>query len=669
MSKNKLKNWLGILRSGFKLVSTKPMTYNFPPEMAVSEKARGRQTLDMETCKHCALCANVCPNQAIEMVEREDIREGSTKKVKYPQIDFSKCCFCGLCAEVCPPKSLKMSNASIMVTMDKSQLLYPPEELAKPPELQMPQLLKIKSAKSWARSRSLWIINYFTGCCFIEAVPWVSSGFDMERFGLIVARNPRMADVLLIGGYVTEKTMKRIIRVYSQMPVPKFVIALGNCPMSGGTYWDSYNTIKRVDEYIPVDIWIAGCPPRPEAIGFAVVAAMQHIQNGYAGKEEKVKLTKKMALPALKVDEQLSPGERVIPFGSQHPASGNFNLKLITDGEFVVKAIPQVGYLHRGFEKLMEYRTWFQNTMLIQRICVLDGASYELGYARAVEKIAGIDVPERAKYLRVIQAELSRIQSHLLNFGLLGGATGFNTMRNITWGDRERILALLDEMTGGRIYQIYNPPGGVFRDISNTFQEHTMKFIDDFRKRLEDYDRLFINNPSFKVRTQNIGKLTKELAIEYDVTGPNLRGSGEKFDIRKSMPYEAYDKFDFDIPTFSEGDSYSRTLVRRFEMEESLKIIQQALENLPEGPFRTKYGSFKRKLPEGEATTLVESARGEVSFHLVSDGKNTPYRVKVRGPTFDSILVVLPQILRGSYIADVPVIYWSFDNCPADHDR
>lgn len=666
---NNLKKWFNVLRTGFNLVSSKPMTYSFPPDLIVTEKTRGRHILDLEKCRNCSLCAKVCPNEAIEMVERDKLNQPSKKIANYPQIDFTKCCFCGLCVEICPSGALQMTNASIIVGPDKNQFLFPPEKLAQPPELKMPEASKIKNPISWARSRSLWIINYFTGCCFIEAVPWVCSGFDMERFGLIVARNPRMADVLLIGGYVTEKTVKRIIRIYQQMPNPKFVIALGNCPMNGGTYWDSYNTIKRIDDFIPVDIWIAGCPPRPEAIGFAVVAAINHIQNGYTGKEEKVKLTKKYKLPQQKEEKQLNSEELLLPFGPQHPGSGNFGLKMVTNGELVSKATPQVGYLHRGFEKLMEYRTWYQNVMLIQRICVLDGASYELGYVNAVEKLANIEVPERAEYLRVIQAELSRIQSHLLNLGLIGGATGFHTMQMITWGDREKILFLLDELTGGRIYHIYNAPGGVFRDLPDTFKDHALKIIKDMRNRLKDYDRLFINNPTLELRTLNIGKISSDVAIEYDVTGPNLRASGINFDVRKSLQYAAYNELDFDIPTFKEGDAYHRILCRRLEIGESLNLVEQALEKIPAGPFRSKYGSYKRSIPEGEALSYVESARGELCFHLVSNGGNTPYRAKVRGPTFDPILVLMPKLLTGNYIADVPVIYWSLDNCPADHDR
>jgi len=636
--------------------------------MPLAKEFRGRHIFDSSKCKSCGLCAKICPNKAIEMVKEEGPSAPSSRiTIKHPQIDYAKCSFCGLCADICPTGALRMTNFPIVIAMDKNQLLFSPEKLSQAPELKMPEKPKIKDLTSWARSRSLWVINFFTGCGFIEAIPWVSSGFDMERFGLLVAESPRHADVFIIAGYVTRKTLKRIIRIYEQIPPPKFVIAFGNCPATGGTYWDSYNTIKRIDDYIPVDIWIAGCPPRPEAIGFAVVEAMNAIQSGYAGKKEKVNASKDLEVPAVR-DEKLEEGEFLLPFGPQHPASGNFQLRLKIDGETVASAEPQVGYLHRGFEKLMEYRTWMQNIMLVQRICVLDGAPYELGYSSAVEQLAGLEVPERAKYIRVIQAELSRIQSHLLNLGLVGGAAGFHTVQRIAWGDREKILYLLERLTGGRVYQLYSIPGGVRRDLKDEFKNETLKVVDFMKKRMKTYDELFIENPVFQERTVDVGVMKTEDAVENDVTGPNLRASGVKFDVRKATPYLVYDELDFETPTFKEGDTYHRTLARRLEIEESLGIIEQALNKLPGGAFKVRFGPFN-VVPEGEALSFVESARGELCFHAVSSGTNKPYRVKVRGPTFDSILVMLPKILKGANIADVPVIYWSFDNCPADHDR
>ncbi|MHC1589330.1 MAG: NADH-quinone oxidoreductase subunit D [Candidatus Hecatellaceae archaeon] len=654
----------------FRMLSEKAMTFNFPPEMPLTEGFRGRHVLDMEKCVGCGLCEKICPNLAITMVERGEADE----KRSYPQVDYGKCCFCGLCEDICPREALKLSHFPFIVVLGRDALVYPPEKLAEPPKLEHPVPPKIKGITNWAISRSFWVNFFFTGCCFIEAAPWVGSGFDMERFGMLAKGSPRHSDVLLIGGYVTVKTLRRILRIYEQMPCPKYVITLGCCPVNGGTYWDSYNTINNLEKYMPVDIMIAGCPPRPEPIGLAVVLAMNAVQSGYMGKEEKVNKEEGF-LEVPSVEESREEGEYTIPFGPQHPASGNFDVYFKVEGERVKSARPNPGYLHRGFEKLMEYRTWWQNIMLVQRVCVLDGASYELSYIGAVEKLAGVEVSRRVKYLRTIQAELCRIQSHLLNLGLIGGATGFDTMVRIAWGDRERILLLLEKLTGGRIYHIYNIPGGVRRDLPLNFKDDFKKEMKYMLKQLDLYDNLCFNNSVFNGRTKELGVLPGDMAVRLDVTGPNARASGVRFDVRKASPYETYDELDFNVVTSEGSDAYSRALCRRKEIEESLYIVENALEKIPSGKLfeRNAKGGLRLSpfspLPKGETIHCVESARGELCFHLVSNGKNTPYRAKIRGPTFDSILVAMPKVLEDEHVAEIPVIYWSLDNCPADHDR
>ncbi|MFO7742486.1 MAG: NADH-quinone oxidoreductase subunit D [Anaerolineae bacterium] len=666
-----LTDLIKVLKAGAEQSITKPITYRFPPESPLSEAFRGRHILDPAKCIHCGLCAKICPNEAIEMVESAVGGEGG----RYPQIDYARCSFCGLCEDRCPVDALNMTSCCQVISTHKEDFVYPPERLARFPELNpAPERPKTRGILSWARAKSLWMIFYFTGCGFIELAPWLSSGFDMERFGLLAKGSPRHSDAFIIAGYVTRKTLKRVIRIYEQMPRPRFVIALGCCPARGGTYWDSYNTIKSIDEYLPVDVWIAGCPPRPEAIGAGVIQAINAIQDGYTGKKEKVKERRKLdhvgpgRVPVPVGVEKPKEDKVLIPFGPQHPSPGNFALNLKVTGELVKEADPVVGYLHRGFEKLMEYRTWYQNIMLVPRICVFDGAAYELSYCSAVEELAGIEIPQRARYLRLIQAELSRIQSHLLTLGMMSSAAGFDTVNRITWGDRERILALLERLTGGRIYHIYCVPGGVRRDMPHGFQQEASEMITWFRRRLKRYDDLLMGNPAFKTRTVGIGKIPPNVAIDHDITGPNLRASGVGFDVRKATPYPPYDELDFSVPTFKEGDAYHRTMVRRLEIEESLKLIQQALDTLPDGSTKEKF-SPRSSVPEGEAMRFVESGRGELGFHVISNGSRKPYRVKVRGPTFDPILVLLPKLLQGVQLADVPVVYWSLDNCPADHDR
>ena len=657
-------------KTGLKQLIKKPITYKFPPETPLSKKFRGRHIFSPEKCISCGTCSKICPNMAIEMVERQK----GEKNVHYPSIDYSKCCFCGLCVDLCPKGALNFTNFYLIISMDKKDLIFTPEMLAQQPELKHPEKPKRKSIVSWARSRSLWITNFFTGCCYIEAVPWLSSGFDMERFGMLLKGSPIHSDVLLIGGYVTYKTLKRIIRIYDKMPQPKYVLVLGCCPMTGGTYWDSFNTIKKIDNYLPVDIWIAGCPPRPESIGIAAYHAILHIEEGYLPKEKKVNLKEKIQyrntedLSVEPIIKKLGINERIISFGPQHPASSNFSIRLTVEGETVKNAECIAGYLHRGFEKLCEYRTWYQNITLIPRVCVLDGASYEIGYVCAVEKLLKIEIPERAKYLRVIQAELSRIQSHLINLGFTALSSGFDTVTRLTLGYRERILFLLDALCGGRIYQMFSIPGGVRNDITDEFKENVSNEIKILRNRLKDINDLFIENPIFKKRTIGLGKISHDIIQKYDITGPNNRASGGIFDVRKATPYAAYDKLSFDVPTFNDGDAYHRILVRQQEIEQSLNLIEECIIKLPDGPIKVKFNP-KTRIPKGEAISIVESARGELLFHLISNGGHNPYRIKIRGPTFDPILFLLPKLLNSCSLADVPIIYWSLDNCPADHDR
>ena len=572
----------------------KPITFNFPPTGNMTGRFRGRHIFYPDKCIGCQSCARICPNNAIEMVEREY----NGRKVKFPQIDYSRCCFCGLCVDVCPRQALRFTQFPFILAMNKEDLVMPPEKLAEEPKLEHPKPPPTKNISQWALSRSIWVLNYMTGCCFIEAVPWVGSAFDMERFGLIAVASPRHADAIIIGGYVTWKTLKNIIMAYEQMPEPKFVLALGNCPMSGGTYWDSYNTVKDISKYIPVDIWIAGCPPRPENIGLAIMEAIHAIQGGYRGKKHEVRGKDRVGVSIAKKPPKEGMFEYNLPFGPVHPATGNFSIYLKLEGEEIVDAAPNPGFLHRGFERLMEYRTWWQNMMIVSRICVLDGASYELAYFGAVEKLGRIEVPKRAKYLRVIQGELSRMQSHLLNLGLIGRAAGIDTIARITWGDREKILYLLEKMSGGRVYQLYNIPGGVRTDIPADFRDRARDVIKYMRERLSIYRDFLVENQVFVDRTRNIGIIPKSDTVEYDITGPNARGSGVNIDVRKDHPYEAYEEIDFSIQLRSDGDALSRTIVRINEIEESLNIIEAALEDLPGGPVRaTATGDGKRLTP------------------------------------------------------------------------
>ena len=385
-------------------------------------------------------------------------------------------------------------------------------------------------------------------------------------------------------------------------------------------------------------------------------------------------MTTKMSGKRFTMIDQMKPSpkgtEYDFYFGPAHPGSGNFGVKLKIDGEKVVSARADPGYLHRGFEKLIEYRTPIQNAVLSDRLCILEPLNWNLIHAEAVDELFGIDVPERAKYIRVIMAELSRIQSHIIWYGVFSKGTGFDTGFKMAFGYRDYILDLFEMITGGRVYPAgYICPGGVRRDFPNETKEKILKVLDkmDEMVKLEE-----LENPALNARAKDVGILKVKDAIKLGATGPVLRGSGMKTDVRKDDPYEIYDKLDFEVPIRKEGDAYSRYWVGIEEMKQSIKIVKQALKLLPEGEVIAS--QFKRpkinvKIPKGEVYVRNEISRGEAAVYMISDEGSTPYRCKIRGPDFLHMIPVLEYLLKGAQIADVPAIYWSLNICPADMDR
>jgi NADH-quinone oxidoreductase subunit D len=357
-------------------------------------------------------------------------------------------------------------------------------------------------------------------------------------------------------------------------------------------------------------------------------------------------------------------------FGPAHPGSGNFGVKLKVEGEKIVSARADPGYLHRGFEKLMEYRTPIQNAVLSDRLCILEPLNWNLIHAEAADELMGIDIPERAKYLRVIMAELSRIQSHIIWYGVFSKGTGFDTGFKLAFGYRDYILDLFELITGGRVYPAgYICPGGVRRDIPKDAKEKILKVLDKMNKMIKLEE---LENPAMNSRAKGVGVLKVKDAIRLGATGPVLRGSGMKTDVRKDEPYEIYDRLDFEVPVRKGGDAYARYWIGIEEMKQSIKIIKQALKELPDGEViesSLKKPKISAKIPEGEVYVRNEVARGEAGMYMVSNGNGTPYRVKVRGPDFLHMIPVLEFLLKGVQIADVPAIYWSLNICPADMDR
>lgn len=357
--------------------------------------------------------------------------------------------------------------------------------------------------------------------------------------------------------------------------------------------------------------------------------------------------------------------------GPNHPGiEGNFSYVLKMEGHHVVETIPDPGLLHRGFEKLMERRLWTQNLALIPRICVPEPDVNESIYCLAVEKMAGIEVPKRAQYIRTMVLEMARIGSFLFGFAGLGGSTGLYTAMQWAFGDRDYLLDLFEWLTGGRVYHIYQYPGGVKNDLPDGWLDKLSEFLDYLESKLPEYDRLLFQNPIIHKRTRGMGVMSQEDAIENGITGPNLRATGVKYDLRRAQPYMVYDELDFDIPVTGEGDAYARSIQRRLEMQESIKILRQCIKQIPDGPFRVKVPNpFQFRVPAGTFYSKIETSKGEFGYYIVSNGDTKPYRVYVRGPSYSIGLFYAKKAMAGMRIEDVPVWIHTTDMCPPDFDR
>ncbi|ABO50560.1 NADH dehydrogenase subunit D [Desulforamulus reducens MI-1] len=352
--------------------------------------------------------------------------------------------------------------------------------------------------------------------------------------------------------------------------------------------------------------------------------------------------------------------EFLLNLGPQHPSThGVFRIVLTLDGETVVKAVPVPGYLHRGIEKLLESRTYTQVIPYTDRLDYLAGMLMNWGYVHAVEKLMEVEIPERAEYIRVIVGELSRIASHLVATGAyaadIGGLTGFI----YTFRDREEIMDLFEMISGARLTPSFMRIGGVAYDIPDGFMERCKKFVDYLPEAIKEYNTLITGNEIFQARTKNVAILSAEKAIDMSLSGPVLRATGVNYDLRKVRPYSVYERFEFEVPLGTKGDCFDRYYIRLLEMEQSARIIQQAMDQIPEGPIRAKIPKMI-KPPVGEAYAEIESSKGIMGTYVVSDGSTKPYRVHFRRPSFVN-LGYLNEMLRGWKIADVIAILGSID--------
>ena len=382
-----------------------------------------------------------------------------------------------------------------------------------------------------------------------------------------------------------------------------------------------------------------------------------------------------------------------INMGPQHPSThGVLRIVLNLDGETIVDARPEVGYLHRGVEKLAENRTYHQFIPLTDRLDYVSSLSNNLAYCLAVEKFFDLDIPKRADYLRVIFAELTRISSHLVWLGTHALDIGAMTVFLYAFREREMVLDLFELATGQRLTGSWVRVGGVKEDVPEGFFDKAKEFISIFDEKIDTYEGLLTKNRIWVNRTVGIGKISKEDALSYGTSGPIMRGSGIKFDLRKDQPYSVYDEIDFEVPVYEEGDVYSRYLVRINELRQSNRIVKQAIDKIPAGSVMTsdprvslpshedvyeKMEALIRrfyimskgfKVPKGEAYASIESTKGELGFYIVSDGESKPYRLKIRAPSFVNLGALL-VMTKGYMLADLVSVIGSIDIVLGEIDR
>ena len=397
--------------------------------------------------------------------------------------------------------------------------------------------------------------------------------------------------------------------------------------------------------------------------------------------------------PPLKKNTEKRTENFTLNFGPQHPAAhGVLRLILELDGEVVERSDPHIGLLHRGTEKLIEYKSYLQAVPYFDRLDYVAPMAQEHAFALAVEKLLGIEAPLRAQYIRVMFAEISRLLNHLLNITTM--ALDVGAMTPLLWGfeEREILMGFYEKVSGSRMHAAYFRPGGVARDLPEGFEGELRAFLDRFPKVIDDIENLLTENRIFKQRTVDIGVVTPEQALDWGFSGPMLRASNTPWDLRKSQPYDVYEQMNFKIPVGKNGDCYDRYLVRMEEMRQSVEIIRQCLDQLPEGaikidnhkitpPSRAEMKTSMEALihhfklytegyhvPPGETYTAVEAPKGEFGVYLVSDGSNRPYRCKIRAPGF-AFLQGLDFMAKGHMLADIPSIIGSMDIVFGEIDR
>jgi NADH-quinone oxidoreductase subunit D len=383
--------------------------------------------------------------------------------------------------------------------------------------------------------------------------------------------------------------------------------------------------------------------------------------------EEKFEESKRLGL---QIAKESAEEDRLMTLsvGPQHPGSGHFRFVIKVDGDYIVFCDPDPGYVHRGEEKMCEYRNVIQNIPHLERPVIHDSANINYSYSLAIEELVGVEVPRRGQFIRAIASELNRQVYTLYWLAIYGIFLGHSTMFMWPTGDRELMIDLLEALTGARVTHAFNIPGGVRNDVPEGFKDRCLRQIKYLQKRFKEYEDIFYNNPLFRQRTEGVAVLSKEDAIKLGVTGSVLRASNVPFDVRKAEPYDIYNEIDFKVQYMKTGDCFARAYVPLLDMQESCYILEQLLDKIPSsGEVRAKLQP-NPKGPPGEAYRRVESGRGALGYYIVSDGTPKPYRVKISVGSFRNLLA-LPHLLVGQRLADMPAVYWSLNYWPVEADR
>ena len=473
---------------------------------------------------------------------------------------------------------------------------------------------RLAEVLGWARKNSIFQYPFVTACCGMEYMATAGSHYDIERFGAGFPRfSPRQADVLFVVGTISHKMAPVLRLVFDQMCAPKWVVAFGVCTCTGGFY-NNYATVQGIDTIIPVDIYIPGCPPRPEMVLDGLIKLQQKIARGEGATDPLRPLAKDFTCSPIQMNPSFFGSSgflegkisvEYLNVGPSHPAMhGVIRLRCHLEGEKIRKAEVDIGYLHRAFEKKAEQGGYLQVIPYTDRLNYVSPLINNFGYCGAVEKLLGVEVPERCQYIRVLLSEISRVSDHLTCVAAsameMGAMTAFLYMIKA----REWLWDLVEEATGARLTVSYGRIGGVKADLPQGFEDRCRSVFPKIRGVLKEVHQLLTRNRIFYDRTQNTGIISPQNAVAYGVTGPILRSTGIEYDVRKKFPYWVYDRLKFEVPIGTIGDNYDRYLVRMEEMEQSLRIMEQAITCMPKGPVQIDAG-----FPEMEPAEMVDAAK------------------------------------------------------------